>query len=455
LRTPIRFQVGDTAYTLLSVAEPIYDNYGEELLTKIDHDRHLFIVSDRCRGRHAAIAAISMMLSAWQHHHGGKPMDYHQLSAAATAMERFLVDVGLHDDIIDRLTAGPPTTQTQSRFRTVRRGFYAAALIAISAAAWWFTFYGQSPGTPDEPTVQAVTANTPLPDAAQGLQPITTPWPDAVGRTAAHPIDPAFVFSTPEGEIRRIDLEGNTQTLAPTRAPVHWLSFSPDGRYLAACDLQNNLYRIPWDNPDALEQWTAESQPLAASIDNRGNLTWLDSRSAVFVTDADSNATTRLLDCQQAVPAVRDDAVVARIRTPSNQRQLELQIDGQPLPIRVELTDDQLIHSLDASDARRTLTLLLNDGLLLVYRTLGDGRYRLDEHRFPAPFGVGQVRISRDGRTALLVTDQLYRFDTQRLRTTAQSPLPDTGGPVFDLVWRESLNEIALARTDGGIQWQP
>lgn len=454
IRQPLRFHVGDSVYTLVTLAEAMYDTSGEELLTRVDHDRKLLILSDRCRGRHAVVATLTMLLSAWEHQRQDTPLNYEQLTTVASVMERFLVDMGLEDAAAQSLSAPKTIHQPSNPLATVRRGIAVAALITVIAGAWWSIATRHSPSPAAEP-LSAITVSTPLPGLVQSSTLKTPSFPTALGATAAHPVDPAFAFATSNNEIKRTDLDGSSSLLAKTLAPVTWLSLSPDGQYLAACDLQNNLYLVSWDGHAEPQQRTAEGNPMMLSVQNDARVTWLAADASLYVTDFSAQTTTRLLGVEQAVHAAAGVSASALIRQANGSRTLEFQIDRQTLPLSVQLTPTQVIHDLDASADRRTLVALLSDGLVLVIRQHNDGHYRLQEHPLPAPFGFAQTRVSQDGRTALIVTDQLYRLDTQRLRITAQTPLPQAGGPVYDLAWRETLDEIAIARATEGAAWQP
>lgn len=454
---PLRFQVGDTVYTLVTVAENMYDQSGQELYTKLDQERKLFILSDRCRGRHALVGILTMMLSAWQYDRPGRQLDFDQQNNIASVMERFLVDMDLKDAAIDRLSACPLPAQSSkpSRFwPATRRYALAAALVAVTAGAWWSIATTRSTSNPETPS-QTITVSAAFPNLAQGKTLAVASLTNALGTTAAHPVDPAFAFATSDNQIMRADLDGSRRLLTKTPAPVTWLSLSPDGRYVAACDLQGNLYLVSWDAQTLPQQWAADGKPIMLSVQNDGNITWLGDDSSVYVTDPATRITTRLLAYEQLVHASTGVHAAALIRQANSRRTLEFQLDGQTLPLHAQITSTQVIHDFDASEDHRTLIALLSDGVVLIIRKHSDGRYRIQKHQFPAPFGFAQARIARDGRTAIIVTDQLYRFDTQGMRITAQTPLPEAGGPVYDLAWREAIDEIAIARATEGMSWQP
>lgn len=433
----------------------MYGDLGEEVLTRVDYDRKLFIISHRCQGRHAVVAALTMMLSAWQHERGTEAMDFAQLNLAASVMERFIVDMGLQDAAAQRLSSGPPPTpiKPKAHWRVARRSALAAALLGSIAAAWWANSVRQTASDPAD-ALQTAAAIGPVPTLAQDKQLTTAPFSNTLGLTAAHPIDPAFAAVSTDQHILRINLDGTTHPLTKTQAPIIWLSLSPNGQYLAACDIAKNIYLVPWDSDQPTQQWTAEgTTPLMVWVDNAGLITWQGDQSKLFITDTTTQTTTRLLGQEQAINPSGDGTVMCIVSHASPNRTLSIQNNGRNLPLTTQLLPNQLIHDADASDNHQTIAVLLNDGLLLIFQDLGDGRYRMREYQFPAPFGTAQIQLSQDGRTALIVTDQAYRFDLQRLRVTAAVDLPPTGGPVYDLAWREELGEIAIARAKEGLLW--
>ena len=444
----------------------MYDGSGEEVFTRIDYDRKLFILSDRCRGRHAVLAALTMMLGAWEHDTNGQPMDYNQLSAVASVMERFLVDMGLEDAATQRLSSSPPR-QSNRTWPIVRRSALVASLLGCTAAAWWAAerWRDQPSDAPLSPqalvvnAAQGDTALSPPPELAHdslGKKPVHTPYAGALGPTAAHPSGRAFVITTADNEILRIDRKtGSRHRLATTRNLVLWLSISPNGRYLAACDLDKNLYLIPWDGDSPPQSFSAEgSTPLIVWANDDGRLTWLGDQANLFVTDPQSGSTTRCLGYEQAVPASSGRDAAGLVRRTDRGRTVEVEVRGQPLSITTRLPDGQSIHGVDASQDLRTVAVILSDGLLLLFHEQGEGNYRLHEQSFAKPPGNGQVRVSENGQFAYVATDRVYQLELPRMRTLGVLDLPEDTGPIQDLVWRESNDEIVVSTPQQGLSWR-
>lgn len=432
----------------------MYDDSGEEAFTRVDYERRLLILSHRCRGRHAVLAVLTMMLSAWQREADTRPMDYDQLHSVASVMERFLVDMGLEDAATQRLSSPRPTPKTDNRWRNTRRAALVAALLGSTGAAWWAAGIWRSQPAPPAPE-QVVAISGPLVDLAPGKRLTAVPFEAPLGTTAAHPFDPAFVVSTAQNEILRHNLDGTTQLLATTQAPAIWLSVSPNGKHVAACDIARNLYLVSWDGQHSTKQWPAEGgTPLMVSVANDGTITWLGDQSNTFVTNAQTGSTTRLLDVEQAVAASSGRDVTCQRQRNTDHHELEIQVRGQPLALRTRLMPNQIIHSLDASADLRTIAVVLSDGLLLVFDERLDGRYEMQELPLPAPTGSARVRVAQSGGTALVLADQLYRVDLRRVRVTATLDLPDAGGPTCDLAWNEATGQILIARTKEGSAWQ-
>ncbi|MEM9883477.1 MAG: hypothetical protein AAF800_11215 [Planctomycetota bacterium] len=451
---PTRFHVGDQVYTLVTLKEPLYDDSGEQVLTRVDHDRRLFILADACRGRHAVLGILTMMLTAWRHQRDEAPYDYRQLSSTAAAVERFLADMQLTDAAVDRLTASPPRERRRwvGRLPTLVAASIGLAAVVIGGVIF-FENHRRSGSMPT--AVQPVFSEAPLRDLATGLTASAAPFEGSRGASATHPTEPWFAFATPEQQVVRVDARNESKILFTAPAPITWLARSSDARTLLVADNDRHLHMVPWDGPssDTLSL-RVSTIPLAVAPASNGSLVWVGHDSSVSVIDPASRQTTRLLGVEQLVAASNGQAASAVVRKADAGRELQLTVNGQDLPLRVALLPGQSINDLAATVDRDTLALVLSDGLLLVLRRPTDAPPELRELQLPAPLGLGRLAVSPDGRTAMVVTDRLYRVDLDAMRPTAATDLPGGGGPVYDLTWRRDVGEIALARQHQGTTWR-
>ena len=455
----VRFEVGGAIYTLVSVVEASYDSFGEELLTRVDYDRKLMFLSPHCRGRHAVLGTFVMLLSAWRHEHQLGPLDFQQISSIASVMERFLIDMQLEPQAIETLSSstvnGPPDC-LKPRIFSALKVVAASALIASSVLAGWVGGNWQSNGSA-EPLAgpnNLVAVSTPLLDLAEARNRLETDFPDGVLRSIVHPVDRAFAVATADQRIQRIDEDGASTTLAVLASPAIWISLSPNGRHLAACDLSGDFYLIDWAGKAAVRQWAASGdKPAAVSVDNEQRLTWLGQSGGVFQTNSETGSTTRLLGQTQVV--YTDDACFhAHLESGDGAQTLGIFKKQQPLSLAVVLDANQVIHGFAASADHDIISIILSDGHLLVMERFEDDVYHMREAQLPPPFGLGQLAIAPDGRSAFVATDRIYYFDLARMQPTAALRFPNNTGVLHSFAWRLQRDDLVASFTSKALTWR-
>ena len=455
----MRFEVGSAVYTLVSVVEASYDSFGEELLTRVDYDRKLMYLSPRCRGRHAVLGTFVMLLSAWRHEHQLGPLDYQQISSVASVMERFLVDMQLEPQAIEMLhasTADTPPDRVKPRAFSASRVAAASAVIVSSVLAGWVAGNWRSDWLTKPPAASAtiVAVSTPLVDLAEARHRLETDFPEGVLRSVVHPVDRAFAVATVDQRIQRIDEDGASTTLAVLASPATWISLSPNGRHLAACDLSGDFYLIDWAGENAVRRWVASGdKPAAVTVDDEQRLTWMGQGGGMFQTESKTGSTKHLLGQLQVVP-IGDGRLQAHLESGDRAQTLSISEEQQPLPLAVNVDANHVIHGFAASADHDILSIILSDGHLLVMERTEDDVYHVREAQFPPPFGVGQLAIASDGRSAFVATDRLYRVDLRGMRPTAALRFPHDAGVLHSFVWRPERDELVSSFASKGVTWR-
>ncbi|MEM7625625.1 MAG: hypothetical protein AAF333_08355 [Planctomycetota bacterium] len=486
--TPRRFEIDKQTYTLVTLAETLYDDSGEEILTRVDHDRKLFILSDKCRGRHAVLGILTMVLSAWERERDSKNLSYDQLHMVASAVERFMVDLGLEDAALQSLqkpghseSSGPepepefefepPAFEPEPapaahapRKKTQPAVLVGAGLVAAAALSVWWMAQSETtapqPGLADSPGQIFSVSSGRYADLSHGQAPTQTPFAAPTHLAVCHPTDPAFAMVAGHHEVRRVALGGTDDLLLSAGAPIISLSVSPNGRYLAACDTEGTLYRLDWEQPAPAYSRQADStRPASVTVDDRGQLTWLDFQQDTYTLDPETNQSRFVLGYEQYIPSPSAERLTVAVRTVDGSRQIEVLVGGLPLPLTVQLTEEQTVIAADTSDDGQIIGVLLRDDILDANTLLAigpgaDGNYPVRKTNLNSGNGIAQLRLSPDGRHAMAATDRVYLVDLDTMRIASALDTPQRDEAILDLAWDQATGEIKAATTQGGYRWR-